>query len=43
MGRRVMLIGHRENVFNYLPAVEFFPNWEMALAALTPRRRLAAA
>jgi nucleoside 2-deoxyribosyltransferase len=46
-GKRIILIAHRENVFNYLPEVEFFPTWESCLATLKaeqdkPRLRLVA-
>ena len=31
---RVIVVGHRENVFHCLPAVEFHATWEAALDAL---------
>ncbi len=31
---RVLVVGWRENVFHYLPEVEFFGTWAEALAAL---------
>jgi len=34
LGKRVMVVGHRENVFHCLPEVEFFPAWQDARAAL---------
>jgi hypothetical protein len=41
-GKRMILIGHRENVFTLLPdVVEFYATWPEALRAL-PQRRLAA-
>ena len=33
-GKRIMLVGFRENVFNYLPEVKFFPTWHDALNML---------
>ena len=45
-GKRAVVVGHRENLFHYLPAVEFFPDWESARAALdlsTPLEKVAAA
>lgn len=33
--KRVIVVGHRENVFHCLPEVEFFERWEDAAAALT--------
>ena len=32
---RLMVVGHRENVFHYLAQVEFFEAWPAALQALT--------
>lgn len=34
LGKRVIVVGHRENVFHCLPEVEFFKTWPEALAAL---------
>lgn len=31
---RIIVVGHRENVFHWLPEVEFYPAWEQARAAL---------
>lgn len=31
MGQRVIVVGHRENVFHCMPQVEFHPTWEEAL------------
>jgi hypothetical protein len=31
MGKQVVVVGHRENVFHCLPQVAFFPVWEGAL------------
>jgi nucleoside 2-deoxyribosyltransferase len=43
LGKRMILVGHRENIFASLPAIEFFETWPQALAALTtPQQRLAA-
>lgn len=36
-GARVIVIGHRENIFHWLPKVEFFTTWEEAKAALKPQ------
>ena len=33
-GHRVLVVGHRENVFTCLPQVEFHETWPTALAAL---------
>lgn len=33
--KRVIVVGHRENVFHCLPQVEFFPTWKEAYLALT--------
>ena len=34
-GKRLMVVGYRENVFYYLPQVEFFRRWEDLLRKLT--------
>lgn len=34
MGKRCIVVGHRENVFHCLPSVGFFPTWDMALGFL---------
>lgn len=34
LGHRLMVVGHRENVFHCLPRVEFYPVWASCLAAL---------
>jgi hypothetical protein len=34
LGRRVIVVGPREQVFHCLPTVEHFPNWEIARRAL---------
>jgi len=31
---RVMVVGYRENIFHWLPFVEFYPTWEEALSTL---------
>lgn len=33
-GKRVIIVGHRENVFHCLPEVEFFKTWPEALRGL---------
>jgi hypothetical protein len=38
-GKRTILVGHRENVFNYLPEIEFVETWPQALDALGPALR----
>lgn len=45
-GKRTVIVGHRENLFCYLPQIEFFRDWESARAALdlpTPPEKAAAA
>lgn len=37
-GKRIILIGYRENVFNYLPDVEFFETWQEVLEGLKAER-----
>jgi hypothetical protein len=32
--KRLIVVGHRENVFHYLPQVEFYKTWKEALAGL---------
>ncbi len=32
---RVIVVGHRENIFHWLPQVEFFPTWQEAAASLS--------
>lgn len=34
LGKRAIVIGHRENVFHSLPYVEFFPSWAQAYRAI---------
>ena len=34
LGKRVVVVGHRENVFHCLPEVEFYGQWGAAKAAL---------
>lgn len=34
VGKRVIVVGHRENVFHCLPEVEFFRTWQEALRAI---------
>ncbi len=38
LGKRAIVVGHRENVFHHLPEVEFYPTWIEALAALTAEK-----
>lgn len=33
-GKRLIVVGHRENVFHFLPQVEFFDSWIVCRAAL---------
>jgi hypothetical protein len=33
-GKRVCVVGHRENVFCWLPIVEYFPTWSACLEAV---------
>lgn len=35
VGKRCIVVCHRENVFHHLPQVEVVPNWPAALQALT--------
>lgn len=42
LGKRVIVVGHRENVFHCLPEIEFFENWPDARASLTRARGAAA-
>jgi hypothetical protein len=35
MGKRIFVVGHRENVFCLLPQVTFCPSWSDAIVALT--------
>jgi nucleoside 2-deoxyribosyltransferase len=37
LGKRVLVVGHRENVFHCLPQVEYFETWEACLDALAGR------
>ena len=39
LGKRTIVVGHRENVFHCLPEVEFFPAWQDARAALSSGER----
>lgn len=34
LNKRVLVIGHRENVFHCLPQVEFFDTWQEAIAKI---------
>lgn len=34
LGKRVIVVGHRENIFHWLPNVEFHKSWPEALASL---------
>lgn len=39
LGKRVIVVGYRENVFHELPSVEFFPSWSalvLKLSAVLP-------
>ena len=35
LGKRVIVIGHRENVFHCLPAIEFYTTWHECLQLLS--------
>jgi hypothetical protein len=35
MGRRLIVVGYRENIFHWLPCIEFYASWEAALVALS--------
>lgn len=37
-GQRVIVVGHRENIFHWLPQIEFFKDWSHALEALSVPR-----
>lgn len=37
LGKRLVVVGHRENVFHCLPNVEFFDAWPAALTAIRER------
>jgi hypothetical protein len=32
--RMLLLVGHREHVFSFLPEIEFFETWQQCLATL---------
>lgn len=34
LSKRLIVVGHRENVFHAMPAVEFYPTWAQAYAAV---------
>lgn len=34
LGKRIIVIGYQENLFHYLPTVEFFNDWERAIGVL---------
>jgi hypothetical protein len=42
-GARVIVVGHRENIFHWLPWIEFYPTWEEAKKALCQMERYTAA
>lgn len=42
LGSRVIVVGHRENIFHWIPQIEFYATWAEALATLTPAPRLCA-
>jgi hypothetical protein len=33
--QRVIVVGHRENIFHWLPQIEFYPSFDEAVAALS--------
>lgn len=35
---RVIVVGYRENIFHWLPQVEFFGTWAQVIAALQPKQ-----
>lgn len=37
LNKRVIIVGHRENVFHCLPECEFFQTWQEAFGAVAPR------
>lgn len=37
--RELWVVGHRENLFHWLPCVMFFPTWEGAKAAIKEREK----
>jgi len=39
LGKQVIVVGHRENVFTFLDSISFFRNWAECRRALTPKRR----
>lgn len=39
LGKRIVVVGHRENVFHCLPEVEFFQAWQDARHALSHPNR----
>lgn len=43
LGKRVIVVGYRENVFHCLPQCEFFPAWSDALAILAKSKTRVAA
>lgn len=36
LGTPILIVGHRENIFCWLPDVSFYPDFESALATFTP-------
>lgn len=41
-GKSIIIVGHRTNVFTFLPEFTFFPDWPTALTALQPSLKIAA-
>lgn len=41
LAKRVIICGPRENVFHTLPAVEWYPDWQRLVMAMTGGRRAA--
>lgn len=39
---RLIVVGHRENIFHWLPDVEFYATWEQCLTALEAEQQRAA-
>jgi hypothetical protein len=34
LGKRCLIVGYRENIFHWLPQIEFYPTWPECLATL---------
>jgi len=40
MGKRCIVVGHRENVFHHMPHVEFYPSWQACFGELMREGKL---